>query len=131
MKGDNTLKKTLAIILAVALALVLVACSGGGGKNAVTGIWVPEGTVDAEYNYGFIFNKDGTFDCVILQDGKPTTTGIFTEYNELGMPLKWKIEGDKIKITVKIVVNIDVAEYTYAMDGNVLVIDGERFVKYN
>lgn len=133
------MKKILCVVLAVVLlALSLAACGGGGGGKDVIGIWEPvvESEEDSEFSFslgfGWQFEKNGDIVWVFKNDDGTWTTNEETEALKYLYSMSYKINGDTITITQKLLGGLGGKEkndYTYSNDGETMYIGTDKFVK--
>ena len=104
----KTMRITACVLLAVVLLTALVSCGG----SSIVGKWTAE---EAGVEMTFEFNADGT--------GKMGTMG-------MNVDTTWKVDGNKLSVTMSVMGIENTTEFTYEVKGNELSLtaDGETIV---
>ena len=137
-----TVKKILAIMLVLILALTLTACGGSKNKKNIVGTWQIVDTATAtEYGFGLEFKKDGTMAYGLTEElfagltGEDVTAEDWDEAMkglEMLMKIKYKIKSDtEMEITVSAMLGLakESTTVTYSLDGDTLVFNGATYTR--
>ena len=136
------MKKILAIMLVLMLALTLTACGGSKNKKNIVGTWqIVDTSTATEYGFGLEFKKDGTMRYGLTEELFTGLTGEDVsaedwdeamEGLEMLMKIKYKLKSDtEMEITVSSMLGLAKESTTvaYSLDGNTLVFDGATFTR--
>lgn len=135
------MKKWIAILLVLTLALSLCAC-GGGNKKAVVGTWrLVDETTETTYGLGLEFKKDGTLVYGITSDmlsqlsDEQMSEKEWEESMEAMsylMKIEYKIKSDtemEIKVSALLGLASEKSIVPYSIDGDTLTFDGATYAR--
>lgn len=122
------MKKTLTLILALTLALIVVACGGGG--NDIVGKWTPilsDAEAEALEQMGMQFQtimefkSNGQFESYVDVKGEGTLP---FDTDEMKAEGTYKVDGDKVTVTAKGATDAESDSFTatYKVEGDKLTL---------
>ena len=134
------MKKLFASVLALALALSLVACGGGGNKKNIVGTWhIVDEETETEYGLGIEFTEDGKLRYGLteeiltgLADGDAQDSQDAMEGLDMLMSIEYKIKSDtEMEVTVSAMFGLAKESETisYSLDGDTLTFDGATYTR--
>lgn len=134
------MKKLFASVLALALALSLVACGGGGNKKNIVGTWhIVDEETETEYGLGIEFTEDGKLRYGLteeiltgLADGDAQDAQDAMEGLDMLMSIEYKIKSDtEMEVTVSAMFGLAKESETisYSLDGDTLTFDGATYTR--
>lgn len=133
------MKKMLALLMAMIMAVSLTAC-GGGNEKKIVGMWqiVDEETA-TEYGFGIEFTEDGKMRYGLTEDVLLGLTGGEADSEDWEdamkgldalMTIEYDIKSDtEMEITMKAYLGLMKEKVTvpYELDGDTLVFDGATY----
>lgn len=132
------MKKWLAFVLVLVLALSLTAC--GGNKKNIVGTWhIVDEETETEYGLGIEFTEDGKLRYGLteemlagLADGDAQDAEDALEGLDMLMSIAYKIKSDtEMEVTVSAMFGLAKESETiaYSLDGDTLTFDGATYTR--
>ena len=135
------MKKLIAIILVLALALSLAAC-GGGNKKAIVGAWqLVDESAETTYGFGLEFKKDGTLVYGLTSDMMNQLSEDDMSEDEWEdalegmsylMKIEYKVKSDteiEIKVSAMFGLASEKTMVPYSLEGDTLTFDGATYTR--
>ncbi|MBQ2662031.1 MAG: hypothetical protein IJF80_05195 [Clostridia bacterium] len=138
------MKKFLAVILVLTMALSLIGCGGGTAskKQAIVGTWKAVDTEnETEYGLGIEFTKDGklrygltedVLNNIIESNGSEGDVDDAMQGLDMLMSIEYKIKSDtEMEITASAMFGLakETTTVEYSLNGDTLVFDGATFTR--
>lgn len=132
------MRKVIALLLALVMALSLVGCAGNPNKKAIIGTWeLVDAETENEYGLGIEFTDDGKLRYGLTEDvlagfadADQAEVDEAMEGMDMLMTIEYKIKSDtEMEITASALLGLAKESETveYTLDGDTLTFDGATY----